>query len=204
MKKALPAILLSAVMLCSCSRIQNYYSSLFDEIGQMRENITGSDREETSEEEETYETEELFETEEVYETSTDDYILSEGSDEQTLSDSIAIEISYALEQNTEAENKLYNEALTQWEMNVAADELYRLWDDTLNNVWAILEEGLSEEDMAALREEEQEWIEYKEAQIDEAGAEYEGGSMQPMVRAMEGAELTKARVYDLAAYADGK
>ncbi len=122
----------------------------------------------------------------------------------TLSESIAEVISYAEEKNPEAENKLYNEAVTQLEMNLAAEELFELWDNALNNVWVLLEENLSEEDMTALREEEREWIEYKEAKTEEAGAEHEGGSMQSMVKAQKTAKLTKARVYDLAAYADGK
>lgn len=52
----------------------------------------------------------------------------------------------------------------------------------------------------ALTAEEREWIAYKEAEIKEAGAQYEGGTMQPLVENEKGAELTKARVYELVEY----
>jgi len=48
--------------------------------------------------------------------------------------------------------------------------------------------------------EQREWIATKEAEVKAAGAEYEGGSMQPMVMNMKAAELTKARVYELLEY----
>ena len=37
-----------------------------------------------------------------------------------------------------------------------------------------------------------------------AGQEHEGGSAQPLDEAMKAAELTKARVYELAEYAEGR
>ena len=120
-----------------------------------------------------------------------------------LSDEIAMEISYAEEQEKEVEKK-QREAVTQMEMNITATEMYRLWDDTLNAVWKLLEANLSEADMEVLRKEEREWIASKEADVREAGLENEGGSLQPLVEAMEAAELTKARVYELQEYAEGK
>lgn len=121
----------------------------------------------------------------------------------SLSDEIAAEISYAEEQEKEVEKK-QGEAVTQMEMNITATEMYQLWDDTLNAVWKLLEANLSEADMEVLRKEEREWIASKEASVREAGLENEGGSLQPLVEAMEAAELTKARVYELQEYAEGK
>lgn len=89
-------------------------------------------------------------------------------------------------------------------MNETAKEMYRLWDDTLNAVWKLLEANLSESDMEVLRKEESEWIASKEAEVQAVGLENEGGSLQPLVEAMKAAELTKARVYELAKYAEGK
>lgn len=120
--------------------------------------------------------------------------------EQSLSGQIATEISYAEEREKEVEKK-QQEAVTQLEMNETAEEMYRLWDDTLNAVWRLLESDLNEEDMEALRKEERAWIAYKDAEVQAAGLENEGGSMQPLVEAMKAAELTKARVYELEKYA---
>lgn len=123
--------------------------------------------------------------------------------EQSLSERIAMEIAFAEEQEKEVEKK-QEAATTQMEMNESADEMYRLWDDTLNIVWRLLEADLDTEDMEALRKEEREWIASKDAEVQAAGLENEGGSLQPLIEAMKAAELTKARVYELAEYAEGK
>ena len=44
------------------------------------------------------------------------------------------------------------------------------------------------------------WL--QERQIREAGEEFEGGSLQPMVCAQKAAELTRERVYELIAVLD--
>ena len=123
--------------------------------------------------------------------------------EQSLSERIAMEISFAEEQEKEVEKK-QEAAVTQSEMNESAEEMYRLWDGTLNTVWKLLEADLDTADMEALREEESEWIASKEAQVKAAGLENEGGTLQPLIEATKAAELTRARVYELAKYAEGK
>ena len=126
----------------------------------------------------------------------------EAAFQQNLSERIAKEISDAGEREKEVE-KQQAEASTQPEMNKTAEEMYRLWDDTLNIVWKLLEENLSEADMEALRGEEKAWIASRDAEVQAAGLENEGGSLQPLLEAETAAELTKARVYELAKYADG-
>lgn len=54
------------------------------------------------------------------------------------------------------------------------------------------------EEMAVLTEEELRWIADKEAAVQEAGAEFEGGSMQPLIINQKAAALTSDRVYELA------
>ena len=71
----------------------------------------------------------------------------------------------------------------------------------MNIVWGLLEANLSEADMEVLRKEEKEWIAFKDAEVQAAGQECEGGSIQPSVEASRAADLTKARVYELAEYA---
>lgn len=127
----------------------------------------------------------------------------EAAFQQSLSERIAMEISYAGEREAEVEKK-QEEAVTQPEMNETAKEMYQLWDDTLNAVWKLLEEDLNEADMKALREEEREWIAFKDAEVQAAGLENGGGSLQPLLEAAKAAELTKARVYELAKYAEGR
>lgn len=54
------------------------------------------------------------------------------------------------------------------------------------------------EEMAVLTEEELRWIADKEAAVQEAGAEFEGGSMQLLIMNQKAAALISDRVYELA------
>lgn len=95
------------------------------------------------------------------------------------------------------EESIKNDILTQTEYNEKTKELYELWDRMLNNVWDILKRTKDAETMRTLTVEELEWIALKEEAVEKAGADYEGGSIQPMVRNQKAAEMTKDRVYKL-------
>ena len=90
--------------------------------------------------------------------------------------------------------------LKQSEMNELSYEIYCVWDDLLNELWAILKDTLDENTMNTLLEEQRAWITMKEAKVKEAGEAFAGGSMAPLVTNQKGAELTKIRVYELAMY----
>lgn len=122
-------------------------------------------------------------------------------EKQSLSESIAMEINFAEERNAELEIKL-QEAQVQADMNEISGEIFQTWDDTLNIVWKLLESELDEEAMEKLRVEEREWIACKDAQVEAAGQEYEGGSMQSMTMSLKAAEMTKDRVYELVEYVE--
>lgn len=126
----------------------------------------------------------------------------EGFSGQEMEPSVSIdeELAGVAQEAADLENKLYKEAMTQLEMNTLASELYQLWDTELNTIWSQLKEKLDSSAMDTLTTEEREWIAKKEDAIKKAGAEYEGGTMQPMQQCLKGAELTKDRVYELADY----
>ena len=67
----------------------------------------------------------------------------------------------------------------------------------MNALWRDLNRLLDTETMDALTAEEVQWIAGKEQAVKQAGAEYEGGSIQSMVKNQKAAELTEARVYEL-------
>lgn len=98
------------------------------------------------------------------------------------------------------EEKIQTGELTQIEMNQTSAQIYQIWDDELNRVWNCLKSNLDKERMEQITTEEREWISYKESEIANAGAEAEGGSMQALLENDKGAELTKARVYELVEY----
>ena len=52
---------------------------------------------------------------------------------------------------------------------------------------------MSQNEFATLQKDEQNWIKKKENAINEAGKEYEGGSMAPLARNSVGIDYTKER-----------
>lgn len=135
-----------------------------------------------------------------------------GHEEESLSDAgisdvetyipaesaIGQELAKVEEKAAAINKKLESEDLTQAEMDELAEQQYKLWDEELNSIWKRLKETLDEEDMTRLTQEEKTWISEKDKQVKEAGADYEGGSLQSMVMNLKASELTKIQVYELA------
>lgn len=95
------------------------------------------------------------------------------------------------------ESSIENDPLTQAEYNEKTQELYAMWDSALNQVWGVLKQTQDAKIMNTLTVEEREWIALKEQAVADAGAEFEGGSIQPMIMNQKAAEMTKDRVYEL-------
>ena len=98
------------------------------------------------------------------------------------------------------EEELQN-AAAQADMNEISGQIYAVWDNALNTIWEILKENKDEESMETLTEEERYWIRRKEETVQEAGAEVEGGTLYSLVVNSKAADLTRKRVYELAAEA---
>lgn len=107
------------------------------------------------------------------------------------------ELRVVEDEAAQIEQKIETEALSQLEYNELSGELYQLWDDELNAIWNQLKNQLDKEIMEYLTQDERDWIKEKEKTVKKAGAEYEGGSMQPMVENLKAAELTRERTYQL-------
>lgn len=115
-------------------------------------------------------------------------------------ESLKERVAFTEELALEIENSIQNDPLTQLDYNEQTQRLYEMWDSDLNAIWSELKAYLDAEAFDELLAEQREWIAEKEAEVKVAGAEYEGGSMQPMAMNMKAAELTKARVYELLEY----
>ena len=92
----------------------------------------------------------------------------------------------------------YLHANSQFDMTEASGDIYKLWDNELNDLWGRLKSTLNEEELSVLIEEENKWIASRDADVKENAAEYEGGSMYSMVVTSRAAVLTRKRVYELA------
>lgn len=123
------------------------------------------------------------------------------SDNKSSNSEIDAELAGIKAQSDEINDKLTNDlSLTQGDMNQLSAQMYKLWDDELNSIWGRLKDKLDDDTMSKLTEDERNWIADKEAKFKAAGADSEGGSLQPLLENSEAAELTQARVYYLAQY----
>ena len=128
--------------------------------------------------------------------------------EQEITDTekqIEYDVETVLSQTEEAaaalEKKLKEDAsLKQVDMNELSYEIYMVWDDTLNELWQVLQENIDEEVMNGLLEEQRAWIIEKEEEVKQVGDTVSGGSIAPLVCNQRAAKLTKERVYELAVY----
>ena len=104
--------------------------------------------------------------------------------------------------NAESKSKPLEEELesdiTQTDMNIASGELYNVWDEAINSVWAILRETMDERDFDLLLDQQLLWIERKELEIQRAVAGYQGGCIASLVAKQTATEMTRQRVYELA------
>ena len=123
--------------------------------------------------------------------------LQYGFSSYNIVDDLKANLTFTEEWAASIEDSIKNDLLTQTELNEKTQELYVLWDSTLNRVWSVLKQTQDEETMSLLTVEEREWIALKEQTVAEAGADFEGGTMQAMIMNQKAAEMTKARVYEL-------
>lgn len=120
-----------------------------------------------------------------------------GFSSYNIVDSLKGIIAFVEDEAAALENSISNDPLTQLEYNEKTKELYDRWDYALNAVWEVLKKTQDAETMDLLTSREREWIALKEQAVEDAGAGYEGGSIQAMIMNQKAAEMTKARVYEL-------
>lgn len=120
-----------------------------------------------------------------------------GFSSYNIVENIKESVASAEEWAASLEDSLKNDSLSQFELNDTSEQLYTIWDSTLNQLWNVLKQTLDPEAMEVLTVEERAWIGQKEQAVKEAGAEWEGGSMQPLAENLKAAEMTKARIYEL-------
>lgn len=75
--------------------------------------------------------------------------------------------------------------------------LFDLWDGLLNEIYGVLEDQLSTEEMEQLRVEQREWIKHRDNKAEEASLEYEGGTAENLVYTTVLNDLTIERCTEL-------
>ena len=101
------------------------------------------------------------------------------------------------EQSDAIKVSMEQDVLTQTAMNEKSRKLYELWNEALNLLLGELESCLPEEEFAKLQVGQEIWTAEKEKATEQAGQEFEGGSIYPLIVNSEAAGLTEERVYEL-------
>ncbi|WP_297639089.1 lysozyme inhibitor LprI family protein [uncultured Clostridium sp.] len=86
---------------------------------------------------------------------------------------------------------------TQADMNSQSGEVYRMWDDKINEIWKVLEKRLPKSRLETLRTKQLAWIKEKDVRQKKIEKEYKDGSIILLAVNSELAEMTRERCYYL-------
>ncbi|WP_404458480.1 lysozyme inhibitor LprI family protein [Sutcliffiella horikoshii] len=79
------------------------------------------------------------------------------------------------------------------------NDRWELWDELLNEIYGVLKEQLSAEEMDQLREEQRNWIKFRDDSALEASHKFKGGTQEHLEYVAVLANLTEERCYELVA-----
>jgi uncharacterized protein YecT (DUF1311 family) len=89
------------------------------------------------------------------------------------------------------------DAQTQADMNICWGNEYKKADATLNKTYQQLVTMLDEAEKAQLKNAENAWLKYRDANCEFVGDQYKGGSIRPMIVAICLADVTNNRNAEL-------
>ena len=104
----------------------------------------------------------------------------------------------------EYSENVYETAMSQTEINIETGNILTKWDELLNEIYTYLSDNMETDDFAKLEKDELSWIAEKEAAIEEAAKDWEGGSGEAMVRNGTASSYTKERCYYLISIVQGE
>ncbi|SEJ45765.1 Protein of unknown function [Bhargavaea ginsengi] len=78
-----------------------------------------------------------------------------------------------------------------------ANDKWEIWDELLNEIYGVLQEQLSQDEMDRLRVEQRDWIKYRDETALEASQKFKGGTQEHLEYVMVLARLTEERCYEL-------
>lgn len=77
------------------------------------------------------------------------------------------------------------------------NDRWDMWDELLNDIYGVLKEQLPAEKMDQLREEQRNWIKFRDKSALEASLKYKGGTQEHLEYVAVLANLTEERCYEL-------
>lgn len=100
-------------------------------------------------------------------------------------------------QSSKARSQACENAKTQSEMNQCSADAYRASDKDLNALYASIKQKLDPDLFAKLQTAQRAWVSYRDADCEAESAQYEGGSIQPMIRSGCLERVTRTRIDEL-------
>lgn len=99
----------------------------------------------------------------------------------------------------EEADRYAEDTTTTIELEEQEAQRYKKWDEALNEIYGVLKEQLSTDEMTQLREEQRSWIKHRDEAAKESSLKYEGGTMESLEYVATQASLTRERCYELVA-----
>ncbi|WP_163971691.1 lysozyme inhibitor LprI family protein [Oceanobacillus halotolerans] len=87
--------------------------------------------------------------------------------------------------------------LSTYALKKVENDRWDTWDELLNEIYGVLKEQLPPEEMDQLREEQRNWIKYRDDRALEASLKYKGGTQEHLEYVTVLANLTEERCYEL-------
>jgi uncharacterized protein YecT (DUF1311 family) len=89
------------------------------------------------------------------------------------------------------------DAQTQADMNICWGNEYKKADAALNKTYQQLAAKLDDDEKTQLKNAENAWLKYRDANCEFVADQYKGGSIRPMIEAMCRADVTSNRTTEL-------
>ena len=125
------------------------------------------------------------------------------SGEVTLEDSIEMDESKKgiyLKKLSDTKNKTEKLEATDsstYALKKVEDDRWDTWDDLLNEIYGVLKEQLSAEEMEQLQKEQRDWIKYRDDTALKASQKFKGSTQEHLEYSAVAANVTEERCYQL-------
>ncbi|MGG0667089.1 lysozyme inhibitor LprI family protein [Lederbergia citrisecunda] len=128
---------------------------------------------------------------------TDNYIDRTSNDENETMKEEYLQKLADINEEVEEIRRTYSNDSSTYAMKKVEGDRYDLWDGLLNEVYGVLQEQLSSDEMKQLRDEQRNWVTYRDDTAKDASLQYQGGTQERLEYVVVLADLTEERCYEL-------
>ena len=130
-------------------------------------------------------------------TASDIPAIVEESSTNSAKESLKEEYLHKLNDTKKETEKLEATDSSTYALKKVENDRWDIWDELLNEIYSVLKEQLSPEEVDQLREEQRNWMKYRDDRALEASLKYKGGTQEHLEYVAVLANLTEERCYEL-------